>query len=545
MNFDATRNLFIEGDNLDALKLLQETYLAKVKLIYIDPPYNTGSDFIYDDDFVADAESYLIRSNQINPSGDRLVATSEANGRFHSDWLDMMLPRLKLARNLLSDEGAIFISIDDGELAALKLICDEVFGANNYCGLVSRSTGTRMGDGDRAFASELDYILVYSKSPNTVFAGLPMTEDEKAIYDQIDGRGRYLLRSLRRTGGENRREDRPSMFFPLIAPDGTEVLPIAPAGYESRWVCSRATYQKLIEDGFIEWKKVEKEGTERWQVYQKHYLGSGKKQPSNLWTDEEGNKKATKDLNALFGGNKVFDHPKPIGLIQRIVSLVTDPQGEDIVLDFFAGSASTGHAVWAQNNLDNGNRKFVLVQLPEALSLENSAQQVAAKLCDELNVPRTVAEVSKERLRRAAELLKSLGLDNGFRILKIDTSNFKDVYYAPDSISQDDLGLQTENIKEDRASEDLLFQVLVDWGVDLTLPIEKQTISGHTVYYVDGNALVACFDFGVGEDLVKELAKQKPLRAVFRDSSFAGDSVKINVEQIFKLLSPDTEVKSL
>lgn len=545
IDFDSTKNLFIEGDNLDALKLLQETYLGKVKLIYIDPPYNTGNDFIYEDDFVSGAESYLLRSNQLDSSGNRMIATSESNGRFHSDWLSMIHPRLKLARNLLSDDGAIFISIDDGELASLKLVCDEVFGNGNYCGMVSRATGTRMGDGDRALASELDYILVYSKSDDAVFAGLPMTEEEEAIYDQQDDKGKYLLRSLRRTGGENRREDRPSMFFPVKAPDGTEIYPIAPAGYESRWVCGKETYKKLVEEGLVEWKRMSKDGEEKWQVYQKHYLGSGVKQPSNLWIEEEGNKKATKDLNALFEDRKVFDHPKPIGLLQRIITMATDSHKGHLVLDFFAGSGSTGHAVWAQNKLDGGNRKFILVQLPETLSQENKAQQVAAKVCDELNVPRVVSEITKERLRRVAKALTSQTLDVGLRVLKIDTSNMADVFYAPDAVKQSDLMAHTDNIKEDRTPEDLLFQILVDWGVDLALPITQETIVEKTVFFVDGNALTACFDPNINEDLVKELAKRKPLRAVFRDSSYDSDSTKINVEQIFKLLSPGTEVKSL
>lgn len=570
VDFDTTKNLFIEGDNLDALKLLQETYLSNIKLIYIDPPYNTGSDFIYDDDFVSDTAAYLIRSNQLDDSGSRMIATSESNGRFHSDWLSMMFPRLRLARNLLSEDGAIFISVDDGELAALKIACDEIFGSMNYCGMVSRATGTRMGDGDRALASELDYILVYSKSAETAFAGLPMTKEEAAIYDQQDANGKYLIRSLRRTGGENRREDRPSMFYPLTAPDGTQIYPIAPAGYESRWVCGKETYKKLHEADLIEWKKMLKDGEEKWQVYQKHYLGSGEKQPSNLWNEEEGNKKATKDLNALFEDRKVFDHPKPIGLLQRIISMATEPNKGHVVLDFFAGSGTTGHAVWAQNVLDGGNRSFVLVQLPESLSPEIRPQQVAVKLCDDLGLPKTVSEVTKERLRRAAKGVRQnagpkgetdlnsrnndlflpgkssqVTSDTGFRVLKINSSNMKDVYYAPDAMNQDQLDLHTDNIKEDRTPEDLLFQVLVDWGVDLALPIEQQTISGKTVFFVDGNALAACFDQKISEDLVKELAKRKPLRAVFRDSSYDSDSTKINVEQIFKLLSPETEVKSL
>jgi adenine-specific DNA-methyltransferase len=551
VDFDTTKNLFIEGDNLDALKLLQESYLGKVKLIYIDPPYNTGNDFIYEDDFAEDNASYMLRSNQVDELGNRLVANTEANGRFHSDWLSMMYSRLRLARNLLREDGSIFISIDGTELASLRIICDEVFGAANHCGIVSRATGTRMGSGSKTIASELDYILIYSRNADLEFAGLPMTEGEAGIYDETDDNGSYLLRSLRRTGGENRREDRPSMYFPVEAPDGEKVYPIAPAGYESRWVCSPSTYENLVKSGRIAWRKVSKDGAERWQVYQKHYMGDGLKQPSNLWNDEEGNKKATRDLNALFSDRKVFDHPKPIGLLQRIINLATDIDEEQVILDFFAGSGTTAHAVWAQNLQDGGNRKFVLVQIDEPLTTTNRFQQVAFDLCNELGLPANVAEMTKERLRRTVSALRSntpltqSSFDLGFRVLKIDTSNMRDVYYAPDAVTQGNLLEQVDNIKPDRTPEDLLFQLLVDWGLDLAMPIASETIAGKQVFFADGNALAACFDADISEELVKELAKRKPLRAVFRDASFGSDSLKINVDQIFKMQSPETEVRSV
>ena len=551
VDFDSTRNIFIEGDNLDALKLLQETYLGKVKLIYIDPPYNPGNDFIYEDDFAENNEAYLLRSNQKDEFGNRMTLNAEANGRFHSDWLTMMYSRLRLARNLLRDDGVVFISIDATELATLRLVCDEIFGAPNLCGVISRSTGTRMGSGTKTLASELDYILVYAKNPDIEFLGLAMTEEDASIYDQEDEKGKYLLRSLRRTGGENRREDRPSMYYPVEAPDGEQIYPVAPAGYESRWVCSPATYQQLLRNGMIVWKKVERDGVQRWQVYQKHYLGQGMKQPSNLWNDEEGNKKATRDLNALFDGYKVFDHPKPVGLLQRIANLATSANEQHIVMDFFAGSGTTGHAILAQNVADGGDRRCILVQIPEALDEENRAQQVAMQLCKKLGLPPTVSELTKERLRRAIVKIKAdsplIGpeIDLGFRVLKIDTSNMRDVYYAPDALAQGDLLAQVDNIRPDRTPEDLLFQVLVDWGLDLALPIAQETIAGKSAFFVDGNALAACFDTGITDELVKEVAKRKPLRAVFRDSSYGSDSVKINVDQIFRLLSPDTEVRSV
>lgn len=551
VDFDTTQNLFIEGDNLDALKLLQETYLGKVKMIYIDPPYNTGKEFIYDDDFSEDTQSYFQRSNQKDEAGNRMFANTEANGRFHSDWLSMIYPRLKLARNLLRDDGVIYISIGDEELHNLRKIGDEIFGENNYRGSISRATGTRMGSGNTKISSELDFIVIYAKSDQFEFYGLPMSDADLKIYDQEDERGRYLTRSLRRTGGENRREDRPTMFYPVQAPDGTLVYPIAPEGWESRWVCSDKKYEKLLRTGFIEWKQVKKDGEVRWQVYQKHYIGEALKYASNLWADVEGNKKATRDLNQLFGGEKVFDHPKPIDVIQKILMISTNKEDKCIVLDFFAGSGTTAHAVTKQNSSDNGQRRFIVVQLPEVLSADNQTQQVASKFCEKMTLVKSIAEICKERIRRAGKKIKSDmhgmedtdRLDIGFRVLKIDSSNMKDVYYTPDAVQQGDLADQVDNIREGRSAEDLLFQVLLDWGVDLTLPITQEIIAGKTVLFIDGNALAACFDTDINETFVKELAARHPLRVVFRDAGFAGDSVKINIEQIFKLLSPITEIK--
>ena len=552
VDFNTSKNLFIEGDNLDALKLLQETYLGKVKLIYIDPPYNTGSDFIYEDDFSESAEEFLKKSNQKDEEGSRLVANTETNGRFHSDWISMVYPRLKLARNLLRDDGAIFISIGDDELCSLKAVCDETFGESNYRGLVSRATGTRMGSGNQKISSEFDYILIYSKSDRFEFNPLPMGEDDLSIYDQEDVRGRYLLRSLRRTGGENRREDRPTMFFPVYAPDGTAVYPLAPEGWESRWVCGQAKYEEMSRDDLIEWKKVAKGGVERWQVYQKHYIGEALKYSSNSWSDIDGNKKATRELNEIFGGRKVFDHPKPVSLLERIVQIATSKYGCDIVMDFFAGSATTAHAVLNINRQDDGDRRFVLVQLPESLYEDNKAQAVALKFCREHGLPENVASLSKERIRRVLKRLfdeekNEAATLNGFRVLKVDTSNMADVYYAPDSLDGANFDLFVDNIKPDRTPEDLLFQVMLDWGVDLALPITKQSIQGKDVLFVDGNALATCFDASgsIDEAFVKELAKQQPLRVVFRDAGYKDSAVKINVEQIFKLLSPSTEVKCI
>ena len=542
VSFDSTNNLFIEGDNLDALKLLLENYLGSIKLIYIDPPYNTGNDFVYDDDFEDDFDAYLARSSQLDIDNNRMVANLESNGRFHSDWLSMIYSRLRLARSLLHDSGFIFIAIDVLELSNLIAVGKEVFGHDCCVGVISRATGTRMGSGSRGIARELDYMVVFSKSSESNLLGLPMSEQEMALYDQEDDKGRYLTRSLRRTGGENRREDRPTMYFAVQDPDGGDVYPIAPEGYESRWVCSKDTYKKLVRDGMIEWKKVTRGGVTKWQVYQKHYLKGGRKEVSDLWNSVSGNKKATKEVSSLFDKVKVFDHPKPVDLLRRIIQIGTDPSSSDIVMDFFAGSGTTGAAVVEQNAEDGGNRRFILVQFPEEVADGTEAKKLGFS---------NIAEITRERLRRAGRVTAASphhadwNGDVGFRSLKIDTSNMREIHRLPDETRQQDLLDAVDSIKADRSAEDLLFQVLVDWGVDLALPIQREKVQGKTVFFVDGNALVACFETGLTEELVKELAGHEPLRVVFRDNGFISDAAKINVEQIFRQVSPGTDVKSI
>ncbi len=532
VDFDTTKNLFIEGDNLDALKLLQETYLGKVKMIYIDPPYNTGNDFIYDDDFAVDTGKFLLQSNQVDDSGNRLVANTASNGRFHSDWLSMMYSRLRLARNLLADTGLIFISIDENELCNLKEVCDEIFGAENCRGVVSRPTGTPSGQGYNILVNEIDYILVYAKSSESEILGLPFSSEDEKIYDQEDDGGKYLNRTLRKTGGEDRREDRPTMHYGIKAPDGTVVFPIGPTGYESRWRCGEDSYWDLVKQNRIEWKQ----SSEGWKPYQKFYLEGRLKQPSNLWEGIEGNKKASLTIKGLFG-KKVFDTPKPVELIERCLKIATGKS--DLILDFFAGSSTTAHAVMKINAEDGGNRHFIMVQVPESCDESSEAFKAGYK---------TIAEISKERIRRAGrQINEGKSHDVGFRVLKIDASNMADVYYTPDSLDKSKFDLFVDNIKPDRTPEDLLFQVMLDWGVDLALPIAKQSIQGKDVFFVDGNVLAACFDASgsIDEAFVKELAKQQPLRVVFRDAGYKNSAVKINVEQIFKLVSPATEVKCI
>ncbi len=536
LDFDTTQNLYIEGDNLEVLKVLRETYLGKVKMIYIDPPYNTGNDFVYNDDFAQFVEKYKANSGQLDEEGNRMVLNMESNGRFHTDWLNMIYPRLKVAKDLLTDDGVIFISIDDNEVENLKKICSEVFGDNNFLTCVTRSTGTPTGGGFDGLVNELDYILIFAKNISyTKIHGLPMSEQDSAIYDQKDEKGRYLTRSLRRTGGEDRREDRPTMYYGLTDPDGTTIYPIGPTGYDSRWICGYPKYLELESKGLIEWKK-NKEG--KWLPYQKFYLENRTKAPGNLWTNVDGNKKATRDIRNLFDTEKVFDFPKPIDVLSKIITIGANQ--DSIILDFFSGSSTTAHAVMQLNAEDGGTRKFIMVQLPEITSEKSEAYKAGYK---------NICEIGKERIRRAGKKIKEEGglmaqnLDTGFRVLKLDSSNMNDVYYTPEEFSQ--YTLFSENVKQDRTSEDLLFQVMLDLGIELSARIEKHQIAGKEIYLVDGNYLVACFDSDVDETAITEMAKMRPVYFVMRDSSRASDSVADNFEQLFKCYSPDTICKVL
>jgi adenine-specific DNA-methyltransferase len=536
VDFENTRNLFIEGDNLDVLKLLQETYLNKVKLIYIDPPYNTGNDFIYEDDFAEDTEAFLQRSNQKDEEGNRLVANTEANGRFHSDWLTMIYPRLKLARTLLCEDGVIFISVDDNEVHNLRKVCDEIFGGANFITTVIWQKVYSPKNSARHFSEDHDYIVVYARNaeiwaPNL----LPRTPEMEARYSNQDNDPRGPWKpgdlSARNFYGEG--------TYAITCPSG-RVIDGPPSG--TYWRVSKRKFEELDRDQRIWW------GTNGSNVPAiKRFLSEVKagRVPQTLWhyTEVGHTQEAKKELISLVefpNSEVVFNTPKPTRLLRRVLQLTTKPgEHAEIVLDFFAGTGTTMDAVFRQNAEDGGNRQCILVQLPEPLAgADNGSLQ-------------TIADITKERLRRAGKKIKQENpvitqkLDTGFRVFKVDTSNMKDVYYTPDELQQGNLDLFKNHIKPDRSSEDLLFQVFIDWGLDLTLPIAKETIDNKTVFLVDGNALIACFDSGINEELVKKLATHKPLRVVFRDDAFGSDSVKINVEQIFKLLSPGTEVKSI
>jgi adenine-specific DNA-methyltransferase len=547
VDWDTTHNLMIEGDNLEVLKLLQKSYAGKVKLIYIDPPYNTGKDFVYSDNFQDNIRNYLELTGQVDGNGNKVSSNTEASGRFHTDWLNMMYPRLKLARNLLSQQGAIFISIDDNELSALKLICDDIFGEECYAGCVARVTGTPTGGGFRALVNETDNVLIYFREPDVKIEGIGFSADDAAIYDKEDANGKYLIRSLRRTGGEDRREDRPTMFYPLTAPDGEHVLPIAPAGYESRWICGRERYDELTADGLIEWQKVDRNGKSSWQVYQKFYLEGRLKQPSNLWAELEGNKKATRDLKAMFDGEKVFSFPKPVGLIRHILELSAGNK-DSLVLDFFAGSGTTAHAVMAHNAAVGGDRHYILVQLPEPLDPENKEQKTASDFCDKLKKPRNIAELTKERLRRAGKKIREESPlfkgDVGFRVFKLASSNIRS--WEPD---REDLPKtleeSVEHLKTDRTEADILFELLLKLGLDLTVPVDEKKIAGKMAHSVGAGTLLVCLASKIATAEVeplalgivawhKQLAPAGETTAVFRDSAFADDVAKTNLTAILQ-----------
>jgi adenine-specific DNA-methyltransferase len=397
ININTTQNIVIKGDNLDSLKILKNHYNGQVKCIYIDPPYNTsGDEFVYPDKFDKEEGEVLGLAN-LSESDFARMEFSFKTKKSHNGWLAFIYPRLLLARDLLSKEGVIFISIDDNEQANLKLLCDDVFGEENFIAQITRATGTPTGGGGaKPIVNEMDYLLVYSKSTNLKFSGTPMTEEESAIYDKEDENGIYLIRPLRRTGGEDRREDRPTMFYPLVAPDGTEVYPIAPAGYESRWICGIDKYDELNKTNLIEWKK---NVNNEWNVYQKFYLEGRLKQPGNLWVKVEGNKKATRDVRDLFDGIKVFDFPKPIGFITKILQIATNKN--DLILDFFAGSGTTGHAVMQQNAEDGGNRKFILCQINEPI--DPVLKKESYDFCVNNNLKPVISSLTIERLKRAGE----------------------------------------------------------------------------------------------------------------------------------------------
>lgn len=525
LNFDQTENLYIEGDNLEVLKLLQETYLGKIKMIYIDPPYNTGKDFVYNDSFKKSTKDYLEQSGQISDGGNRLGQNLESNGRFHTDWLNMIYPRLKLARNLLADDGVIFISIDDNEQANLKKICDEIFGENNFiANLIWKSKSGGAND-SRFIAVDHEYILVYSKNSDELIINLDLEAEVTTVYNRKDENGEYALDRLDKQSIRYSK----SLDYEIIDPEGKAYYPKHKdiKNPNATWRWSKETVKERYNELVFE----------NGNVYTKNYKKKGSIPRSLLIEDRFGRTRTgKKNMNELFDSN-IFSSPKPLSLLRFLTQISTS--NNSTILDFFAGSSTTAEAIIEQNLKDGGNRKFIMVQLTEETDEKSEAYKAGYK---------NICEIGKERIRRAGKKILEDNkdkegiddLDIGFRVLKTDSSNMKDVYYKPEEISQNFLDAFEDNIKEDRSGEDLLFQVMLDLGISLSAKIDLENIGGKDVYIVDDGYLIACFDRDIDDDLVEKLAKKEPAFVVFRDSSMKSDSSLNNFDQIFQRLSPET-----
>ena len=537
--FDS-ENLYIEGDNLEVLKLLQETYLGKVKMIYIDPPYNTGNDFVYEDDFAQSAADYMDNSGQYDEAGNRLVTNTESNGRFHTDWLNMIYGRLKIAKSLLSEDGLVFISIDEHESHNLRKICDEIFGGQNFISQIVWEKRYTRSNNARRFTTLTEPILCYAKNI-TVVTDIKERRNVKAdsIYSNPDNDPRGVWTSVSYVNPATK-DQRPNLSYPLYNPF-TGVTVEHPT---NAWKYEKATYEKHVKENRLYWGKSGENIYPRLKKFLSEMDGG--MVPVDLWRQEDTGTtdKASKELENLLG-RKIFDFPKPKELIMRIISLIinSDAGKDSIILDFFSGSGTTAHAVMQLNAEDGGHRKFIMVQLPEPCDEKSEAYKAGYK---------NIYEIGKERIRRAGKKIKEeagltapADLDIGFRCLRLDESNMKPVYYTPDEVGQEDLFSLVDNVKPDRTPEDLLFQVMLDLGVLLSSPIEVKEIAGKKVFNVADGFLLACFDHEVTEETVQSIAQRKPYYAVFRDSSMANDSVATNFEQIFETYSPDTVRKVL
>lgn len=546
VDFGTTKNLFVEGDNLDALKLLQETYLGKVKLIYIDPPYNTGTNLIYKNDYSISESDYMRQSGQLLSDGGKLTTNPQTNGRFHSDWLTMIYSRLKVAKNILSDEGVLIVAIDENEFSNLSNVIKEIFGEGSYNHDYVSVVHNPRGQQGTNFSYVNEYLIfVYPKNTKKYLADFKK--------DEVDAR------NLRDSGTESDRTDARNCFYPFLVKngkivgigdvpensfhpksanvelaDGTlQIWPMTDDGDEKKWRYARQSVESILS------KLEPKPGRASVQVIFNKDTGTMRSVWANARYDSS--EYGSKLLDDLIPGAG-FTYPKSLWAVYDCVFAATESDKNAIVMDFFAGSSTTAHAVFQLNADDGGSRRFIMVQAPQPCEPDTQPHKAGFK---------TIADISKERIRRVAKKLSALEdgkeLDLGFRVLKVDSSNMADVYYTPDTATQGDLLNAIDNIKSDRSAEDLLFQVMLDWGVDLALPVEKKVIQGKDVYFVDTDALAACFDKtgSIDDAFAKELATYKPLRAVFRDAGFKGDDVKINIEQIFKLLSPGTEVKCL
>ena len=532
VDFDNTKNLYIEGDNLDVLKCLKENYLHQVKMIYIDPPYNTGSDFVYEDDFAESAEEYRSRSGQFDEQGNRLVTNTESNGRFHTDWLNMIYPRLKVAYDLLRMDGVIFISIDDHEVDNLKKVCNEIFGEKNFIAQLVWERAFSPKNDARFISNSHDYIVMFARNIESFKIGrLPRTEEADARYSNPDNDPRGVWQSDNMTV----KTYSPSGDYPITLPSGRVVEP--PAG--RCWRLSAKAFAERLRDNRI-WFGSDGNGTPRIKRFLNELKFDGMAPTSILFYKDVGHsQEGAQEVIKLFGNKGVFDGPKPVRLLQRLITLA-NLEDDSIILDFFSGSATTAHALMKTNAEKDMHCKFILVQLPEEVSDTKKGQGY-----------KTICEIGKERIRRAGSKIKeespltTQNLDTGFRVLKLDSTNMEDIYYSPGDINQANLFSLVDNVKPDRTSEDLLFQVMLELGATLDSKIEYQTIDGKTVWNVSDGYIVACFDKDVTDDVVKVIAKMQPQYAVLRDTSMANDSTATNFEQIFKTYSPNTTTKIL
>ncbi len=537
-DWDTTENLYIEGDNLDVLKLLQESYLGEVKMIYIDPPYNTGGDFIYRDNFAQSREDYEEEAGVYNEDGDRLFKNTQTNGRFHSDWCSMMYPRLVLARNLLRDDGIIFISIDDNELDTLIKIGNEVFGEVNYVACFPWRKRTAKSDVPFGVSQDFEWLVVFAKSDSFIAS---IEGGTRRYYESDDLPGRpWRIHDLTK---QTSASERPNSFFTMINPKTGDEYPCNP---DRTWAITKETFKKyysanrIVFPGDYDFLNITrpafryfKEADMKKAGDRFGFIAVSTKLPDDIGMTQDG----TKDINSLFE-SKVFSFPKPVALLRYLIKISTSD--DDIILDFFSGSATTAHAVMQLNSEDEGKRKFIMVQLPEITDEKTEAYKAGYE---------NICEIGKERIRRAGDkIMDDAGtitqdLDIGFRVLKLDDTNMKDVYYAADDTTQDVISKLEHNIKEDRSDMDLLFACLLDWGLSLTMPHTSEKIDGFVVHTYNDGDLIACFEENISEKAIREIADCKPLRAVFRDSSFTSSQEKINVFEIFKLHAPNTTVK--
>ena len=552
VDWDTTKNLYIEGDNLEVLKLLQRSYMGKVKMIYIDPPYNTGNDFVYHDDFAMSSDDYDEASGAVDDLGNKYVKNTETSGRFHSDWCNMIYPRLMVARSLLSEDGVIFISIDDNEVRNIQNICDEIFGITNKIGLFTLMSNPRGSQNSKLISSVHEYIAVYSKDINSVsLKGIEKDEKSLSEFREIDENGRkYRLLGLRKRGGAWRKEDRPNMFYSIFVNPKTgdcslsynedyciEVIPKRPTGELSRWTWSKDKFVK--EKYLLLGKKVNTSlNIEKWDIFRKDYIDNdnGEEKTTKIrtiWEEKESNyQNAKNEIKALFGNSEIFDYPKPIYIVKRLASIIENEE-DDIYLDFFSGSSSTAHAIMNKNAEDRGNRKFIMVQLKETIQDENSEAYKAGY--------KNICEIGKERIRRAGKKIKeehpevAETLDTGFRVFRLDDSNFNPgVKASPSEYNQQQLDLFANNIKADRNDLDLLFGSILAWGLQLDLPMETEEVDGCKIYTVNDGDLVACFAEKVTDKVIEAMAEKEPLRVLFRDSCFDSDDKKINLFETFK-----------